>query len=216
MTSENEFNDSAKEAVEGSAQSAQDAREGATDAEVQGHEEGQAQTAFDANDQQVVDDEFMALQTALSKAEQEAAEQREAMLRMHAEMENLRKRLIRDLEKSRKRALENIMNDLLPIHDSLEKGLQMASDEAASVESLREGKALILRMLGKVLTDNGLEEINPMGETFNPEFHEAISMIPSPDHASDEIMDVIQKGYRLNERLIRPARVVVSSGPAGN
>jgi len=166
------------------------------------------------SDEQAIDLDLAELQTALGNAEQEAAEQREAMLRMHAEMENLRKRLIRDLEKSRKRALENIMNDLLPVHDSLEKGLQ-AAEEDASVESLREGKALILRMLGKVLTDNGLEEINPVGETFNPELHEAISMIPSPQHPRNEVMDVVQKGYRLNERLIRPARVVVSSG-SGN
>jgi molecular chaperone GrpE len=133
------------------------------------------------------------------------------MLRMHAEMENLRKRLIRDLEKSRKRALEGFMNDLLPVRDSLEKGLQAASGEA-SVESLREGKALIMRMLDKAMTDHGLEEIDPVGEAFNPELHEAISMIPSPQHAENTVIDVVQKGYRLNDRLVRPARVVVSSG----
>lgn len=173
-----------------------------------------AEVPAEAGDAQVIDQDFAELQSALESAEQEAAEQREAMLRMHAEMENLRKRLIRDLEKSRKRALEGIMGDLIPVHDSLEKGLQ-AAEEDASVESLREGKALILRMLGKVLTDNGLEEINPVGEAFNPELHEAISMIPSPEHPRDEVMDVVQKGYRLNDRLIRPARVVVSSG-SGN
>ncbi len=163
-------------------------------------------------DEAEIDRDMADLQTALERAEQEAAEQRDAMLRMHAEMENLRKRLIRDLERSRKRALEDIMNDLLPVRDSLEKGLQ-AAEEEASVESLREGKALIMRMLGKVMTDHGLEEIDPVGETFNPELHEAMSMIPSPEHAENEVMDVIQKGYRLHERLIRPARVVVSSGP---
>lgn len=151
------------------------------------------------------------LQAALNRAEQEAADQREAMLRMHAEMENLRKRLIRDLEKSRKRALEGFMNDLLPVRDSLEKGLEAAEGEA-SVESLREGKALIMRMLDKAMTDHGLEEIDPTGEAFDPELHEAISMIPSPEHAENTVIDTVQKGYRLNERLVRPARVVVSSG----
>ena len=162
-------------------------------------------------DEQVIDQDMTDLEAALGKAEQEAAEQREAMLRMHAEMENLKKRLIRDLEKSRKRALETFMNDLLPVRDSLEKGLQ-AAEEDASVESLKEGKALILRMLGKVMTDHGLEEIDPAGQMFDPELHEAISMIPSPAHAENEVIDVIQKGYRLNERLVRPARVVVASG----
>lgn len=163
------------------------------------------------NDAEAVDRDLADLEVALNRAEQEAAEQREAMLRMHAEMENLRKRLIRDLEKSRKRALEGFMNDLLPVRDSLEKGLQAAEGEA-SVESLREGKALIMRMLDKVMTDHGLEEIDPTGEAFNPEFHEAISMIPSPEHAENTVIDVVQKGYRLNDRLVRPARVVVSSG----
>lgn len=163
-------------------------------------------------DEQEIDRDLAGLEQALARAEQEAAEQREAMLRMHAEMENLRKRLIRDLEKSRKRALEDIMGDLLPVRDSLEKGLQ-AADEEASVASLREGKALIMRMLGKVMSDHGLEEIDPVGEAFNPELHEAMSMIPSPQHAENTVIDVIQKGYRLHERLIRPARVVVSSGP---
>jgi molecular chaperone GrpE len=163
------------------------------------------------HDVEAVDRDLADLESALNRAEQEAAEQREAMLRMHAEMENLRKRLIRDLEKSRKRALEGFMNDLLPVRDSLEKGLQAAEGEA-SVESLREGKALIMRMLDKVMTDHGLEEIDPVGETFNPELHEAISMIPSPQHAENTVIDVVQKGYRLNDRLVRPARVVVSSG----
>lgn len=162
-------------------------------------------------DEAAIDQDMADLEAALGKAEQEAAEQREAMLRMHAEMENLRKRLIRDLEKSRKRALETFMNDLLPVRDSLEKGLQAAAEDA-SVESLKEGKALILRMLGKVMADHGLEEIDPVGQPFDPELHEAISMIPSPQHAENEVIDVIQKGYRLNDRLVRPARVVVSSG----
>ena len=163
------------------------------------------------NDAEAVDRDLADLESALGRAEQEAAEQREAMLRMHAEMENLRKRLIRDLEKSRKRALEGFMNDLLPVRDSLEKGLQAAEGEA-SVESLREGKALIMRMLDKVMGDHGLEEIDPVGEAFNPELHEAISMIPSPEHPDNTVIDVVQKGYRLNDRLVRPARVVVSSG----
>ncbi len=156
--------------------------------------------------------ELETLRAALETAEQQAAEQREAMLRMHAEMENLRKRLMRDLERSRKRALEGVMKDLLPVQDSLEKGLQAAAGEDASIESLREGKALIHRMLDKLLQDHGVQLIDPIGEAFNPELHEAMSLIPSPEHPRDTVIDVIQKGYQLNERLIRPARVIVSAG----
>ena len=156
--------------------------------------------------------ELETLRAALETAEQQAAEQREVMLRMHAEMENLRKRLMRDLERSRKRALEGVMKDLLPVQDSLEKGLQAAAGEDASIESLREGKALIHRMLDKLLQDHGVQLIDPVGEAFNPELHEAMSLIPSPEHPRDTVIDVIQKGYQLNERLIRPARVIVSAG----
>lgn len=158
-----------------------------------------------------VDSELLDMQFALKEAEQELLEHKDAMLRMHAEMENLRKRLIKDLERSRRRALEAFMNDLLPVRDSLERGLEVA-DEDATVESLKEGKALIVKMLGKVLDDHGLVEIDPLGEPFNPELHEAISMLPSAEHAENTVMEVVQKGYQLHERLIRPARVVVSRG----
>jgi molecular chaperone GrpE len=130
-------------------------------------------------------------------------------------MENLRKRMSRDLDRSRKLALEGIMNDLLPVRDSLERGLE-AAEEGGTMEALREGKALTMRMLGKVMSDHGLEVIDPRGEAFNPELHEALSMLPSDEHPANTVMDVIQKGYRLHERLIRPARVVVSRGPAGD
>lgn len=159
-----------------------------------------------------VDSELMDLQYALREAEQEAAEQRDAMVRMQAEMENLRKRLVRDLERSRKRALEDFMNDLLPVLDSFARGLEVA-DASATVESLKEGQALILRMLQQAMEKHGLVEIDPAGETFDPELHEAISMLPSPEHPENAVVDVVQKGYRLNDRLVRPARVVVSSGP---
>ena len=160
-------------------------------------------------------DEVAQLQSNLEAAEAEAAKQRDAMLRMHAEMDNLRKRLMLDLEKSKKRALDRIVADLLPVRDSLEKGMQMA-DEGASVDSLRVGKAMTMKILNKVLEDHGLLEIDPQGEMFNPELHEAMSLIPSPEHPADQVIDVIQKGYQLNDRLIRPARVIVSSGSPGN
>lgn len=148
---------------------------------------------------------------ALSAARQEIAELKEAVLRMRAEMDNLRKRLIRDLERSQRRSLEAIMSDLLPVRDSLERGVE-AADESASVDALREGKTLTMKMLSKVLEDHGLEEINPQGEVFDPELHEAMTMQPA-EQPVNTVLEVVQKGYRLHDRLIRPARVVVSAGP---
>ena len=178
-------------------------------------ERPQAETADSQGTVDEVEDELAALRAALSEADAELTRQREGVLRMQAEMENLRKRLIRDLERSRARALESFIQDLLPVHDSLERGLE-AADGAATVESLREGKLLIIRMLDKVMQDHGLETLDPLGEPFNPELHEAISMQPSDDYPENTVMLVVQKGFRLNERLVRPARVVVSQGPAGN
>lgn len=152
------------------------------------------------------------LEEALAAAEQDLAKHRDAMLRMQAEMENLRKRLARDAERSRKFALERIMKDLLQVRDSMERGLQMA-DDSATVDSLREGQELTLKMLAKVLQDNDLEAIDPVGQPFDPEWHEAMTVLPSDQVEENTVLEVLQKGYRLHDRLIRPAMVVVSRKP---
>ena len=152
------------------------------------------------------------MEHALGAAEAELLQHREAMLRMQAEMENLRKRLLRDLEKSRKFALEGLMKDLLQVRDSLERGLDLA-DTATTVESLREGKELTLKQLNKVMSDHGLEVVDPKGEAFNPEFHQAVTLVPSADHAENTVLEVLQKGFKLHDRLIRPAMVVVTNKP---
>jgi molecular chaperone GrpE len=160
----------------------------------------------------VVDDELRDMGQALSAAEQELAMHREAMLRMQAEMENLRKRLLRDLEKSRRFVLEGFMKDLLQVRDSLERGLEMDAS-TMTVESLKEGKELILKMLNKVMGDHGLEVIDPLGEAFDPEFHEAVTVLPSAEQEDNTVLEVLQKGFKLHERLLRPAMVVVSRKP---
>ena len=161
-------------------------------------------------DAATVDDELQDMGQALSAAEAELSLHRDAMLRMQAEMENLRKRLIRDLEKSRKFALEGVMKDLLQVRDSLERGIETV-DSNTPVETLKAGKELTLKMLNKVMSDHGLELIDPKGEVFNPELHQAVSLVPSEEHDENTIIDVLQKGFRLHDRLIRPAMVVVSS-----
>ena len=149
---------------------------------------------------------------ALARVEEDLAKHREAMLRMQAEMENLRKRLMRDLERSRKLALERFMKDLLQVWDSLERGLGMTG-EALTVEALIEGQGLTLKILEKVLQDHDLEVIDPLGQPFDPESHEAMTVLPSADAEENTVLEVLQKGFRLHDRLIRPAMVVVSRKP---
>jgi molecular chaperone GrpE len=153
------------------------------------------------------------LKSELQAARLEAVEARQDMLRMQADMDNLRKRLVREHEKTRLRTLERFMTDLLPVRDSLERGLEAANDPAASVEALTEGKQLIMKMLTKAMGDHGLKTIDPAGETFDPEKHEAMTMLTSDQHDENTVIDVIEKGYQLHDRLIRPAKVVVSRKP---
>ena len=144
--------------------------------------------------------------------QEEIGRMREAMLRMQAETDNTRKRLTRELERSRKLALERIMKDLLQVRDTLERGLEV-DPESASVEALLEGQQLTLKMFNKVLEDHDLEVIDPVGEPFDPELHEAMTVLPSADHEENTVLEVLQKGFRLHDRLVRPAMVVVSRKP---
>jgi molecular chaperone GrpE len=158
------------------------------------------------------DDELSEVKAALESAENELSTHRDAMLRMQAETVNLRNRLNRELEKSRKFALERIMKDLLQVRDSMDRGLEV-DPGSATVDSLLEGQSLTQKMLAKVMQDHGLELIDPQGEVFDPEFHEAVTMLPSPDLPDGSVMEVLQKGYKLHDRLVRPAMVVVSTTP---
>lgn len=169
----------------------------------------ESQVADGSGAESAVDMDLQDMGQALAAADQELALHREAMLRMQAEMDNLRKRLMRDLEKSRKFALEGVMKDLLQVRDTLERGLQMV-DETTSVESLIAGKELTLKMLSKVMADHGLEVVDPAGETFNPEFHEAVTLVPAANLPENTVVEVLQKGFKLHDRLLRPAMVVVS------
>jgi molecular chaperone GrpE len=133
---------------------------------------------------------------------------REESLRERAELDNQRKRLARDLEQARRFANERLLSQLLPVLDSLEAGLAIKSDTA---EHLREGMELTLRQLLKVASDNGMTPIQPQGEAFNPDWHQAISQVAAADAAPGSVVQVFQKGYALNDRLLRPALVVVAA-----
>lgn len=188
-------------------------KENMADSNAENLQEQDGQTVEDAGTNAVSDDPMDKLESELQAARLEAAEARQDMLRMQADMENLRKRLVREHEKARLRTLERFMGDLLPVRDSLERGLEAASDPAATVEALTEGKQLIMKMLAKAMGDHGLQTIDPVGEAFDPEKHEAMTMLTSDQHDENTVIDVIEKGYQLHDRLIRPAKVVVSKKP---
>ncbi len=149
------------------------------------------------------------LQTALEAAEAKAAEHHELYLRALAEMDNIRKRAARDIEHAHKFAIDRFANDLIGVKDSLELGL--ASE--ATGEALREGTEATLKLLAKAFEQSGVTEVNPLGEPFNPEFHEAMALQPSADQPADTVAQVVQKGYVLNGRVLRPARVIVTREP---
>lgn len=146
------------------------------------------------------------LEARILDLEQQLGAVRDEQLRDRADLENQRRRLIRDVEQARKFANERLLADLLPVFDSLEAGL--ATDGAA--DKLREGMELTLRQLRRVAESNGLTVVDPAGTAFNPEHHQAMAMVPNPDHAPGTVVQVYQKGYLLNDRLLRPALVVVA------
>ncbi len=135
------------------------------------------------------------------------------LLRARAETENLKRRHAIELEKAHKYALDGFVRDLLQVCDSLELGHNAAMDESADVEKLREGTELTLKLLTDVMGKFGVEQIDPVGEPFNPEFHQAMTMQPRDDLPPNTVVTVVQRGYLLNGRLVRPAMVIVSSVP---
>ncbi|MBV5274621.1 MAG: nucleotide exchange factor GrpE [Lamprocystis purpurea] len=146
----------------------------------------------------------------LAAARAKADEHWDQLLRARAELDNLRKRQALELEKAHKYALDSFVRELLPVQDSLELGHDAARDEGADLTRLREGTALTLKLLSDALARFGVVPVEPLGEPFNPEFHQAMTLQPRDDVAPNTVTTVMQKGYTLNGRLVRPALVMVS------
>jgi len=159
------------------------------------------------NDQSILIEQ---LQQELAQLQFQVADYKDRFVRQQAEMENTRKRLQRDVEDAHKFALKNIANELLPVCDSMEMEQAAAQKENADMNALREGSALIYKMLSGTLEKFGVQVINPEGEKFNPEFHEALAMQPVNTQEAGTVLFVQQKGYQLNGRLLRPARVIIA------
>ena len=161
-------------------------------------------------------EEELDVEAALEAAQVDLAEARDAALRAQAEVENIRRRTARDVENAHKYALERFAGDLLPVVDNLERAVESAEEaivEHAAAEAIAEGVKLSLKLFLDTLEKSGVVQLDPLGEPFDPQFHEAISMVENPDVEPGTVTLVVQKGYTLNGRLIRAAMVMVSKAP---
>lgn len=156
-------------------------------------------------------DELSSLRQQLAEAQAAAVQGREQVLRAAAELDNIRKRAARDMEQAHRYALERFAQELLPVADSLE--LAVASAAGADAASLAAGQEATLRLLASAFVKFAIQPIDPAGERFDPERHEAMAMQPSTTAEPDSVLQVVQRGYQLNGRLLRPARVIVARAP---
>ncbi|EKK9985072.1 nucleotide exchange factor GrpE [Vibrio vulnificus] len=170
-----------------------------TDADIEWNEEADESAAKIAE-----------LEAALLASGARVKEQQDSVLRAKAEVENMRRRTEQEIDKARKYALNRFAEELLPVIDNLERAIQAADAESEAVKPLLEGVELTHKTFVDVVSKFGLKEINPEGQPFNPEWHQAMSIQESPDHESNTVMFVMQKGYELNGRVIRPAMVMVA------
>ena len=164
----------------------------------------------------VATDELSALQQQLATAVAAAQEEKDRALRIAAEMENLRRRSAQDVEKAHKFALEKFAGELLPVIDSLERALELADRDNETLKPMMEGVELTLRAMLTTVGKFCVEQVNPMGDAFDPNRHQAISMVENGNVAPNSVMAVMQKGYELNGRVIRPAMVMVARAPAAS
>ncbi|MEP1214119.1 MAG: nucleotide exchange factor GrpE [Marinobacter sp.] len=199
MSADDKRNDRAEEELRYAAEAA-DQNKGAAEAAPQ--DKG----GVDEIEESVPESEVEALKA-------QAQEFQEQMLRSQAEMQNVRRRAEIDVEKAHKFALEKFVKELLPVADSLEKAVESTEgheDAGELVASIREGVEMTLNLFMNSLGKFNVEQLNPLGEPFDPQQHEAMSMVPAPNAEPNSVVAVVQKGYMLNERLVRPAMVVVA------
>lgn len=152
------------------------------------------------------------LEQALSEALAKVDEQKDSVIRAAAEVDNIRRRAAQDVEKARKFALEKFANELLPVLDNMDRALMGTDPENEATKAIYEGVDLTRKAFLTAVEKFGVKPIDPQGQVFNPEQHQAIGMQPSAEYPANTVMLVMQKGYELNERLLRPAMVMVSQG----
>jgi molecular chaperone GrpE len=170
---------------------------------------------FESDDQQSPESEDasgdeLSLEQELEESQAKVKEYWEQIMRLRADLDNYRKRAARDVENAHKYGLKGFIEELLPVVDSMEMGLNAATGENVTLESIREGSELTMQMFIQVLEKHGLNQIDPLGEKFDPEQHQAISMVDDETAKSNTVVNVMQKGFSLNDRLVRPAMVMVA------
>ena len=154
--------------------------------------------------------EIAMLYAELEDAKQTIANQKDSVVRAAADVDNIRRRAAQDVEKAHKFALEKFANELLPVIDNLERAIEFSDKENETLKPLLEGFDMTVKSFNDAVAKFGVEIVNPQGEQFNPEFHQAMSIQPSNDVTPNTVLAVMQKGYTLNGRLLRPAMVMVS------
>ena len=164
---------------------------------------GEQETAAEEEDEPTLDEVIAQLQIDAAAAE-------EAALRAQADAQNVKRRAEQDVEKARKFALEQFCKELLPVIDNLERALEAAPEGEQAVKPIAEGVELTLKSFSDALKKFHIEVVDPVGEPFDPQFHQAMSMVENPDVEPNTVTHVMQKGYTLNGRLVRPAMVMVS------
>jgi len=163
-----------------------------------------------AEQEQSPEAEIAMLYAELEAAKQTIADQKDGVVRAAADVDNIRRRAAQDVEKAHKFALEKFANELLPVIDNLERAIEFSDKENETLKPLLEGIDMTVKSFNDAVSRFGVEIVNPQGEQFNPDFHQAMSIQPSNDVTPNTVLAVMQKGYTLNGRLLRPAMVMVS------
>ncbi len=163
-----------------------------------------------AEQEQSPEAEIAMLYAELEVAKQTIADQKDGVVRAAADVENMRRRAAQDVEKAHKFALEKFANELLPVIDNLERAIEFSDKENETLKPVLEGISMTVKSFNDAVAKFGVEIVNPQGEQFNPDFHQAMSIQPSNDVSPNTVLAVMQKGYTLNGRLLRPAMVMVS------
>ncbi|MET6758278.1 nucleotide exchange factor GrpE [Pseudoalteromonas sp. NCIMB_1079] len=163
-----------------------------------------------AEEEQSPEAEIAMLYAELEAAKQTIADQKDGVVRAAADVDNIRRRAAQDVEKAHKFALEKFANELLPVIDNLERAIEFSDKENETLKPLLEGIDMTVKSFNDAVAKFGVEIVNPQGEQFNPDFHQAMSIQPSNDVTPNTVLAVMQKGYTLNGRLLRPAMVMVS------
>lgn len=175
-------------------------------------QDDQVELSAEAQDSTEQGDVTDAAQARIEELEAELEAAKEQVLRASAEMANARRRAEQDVEKAHKFALEKFVGDMLPVADNLERAIDAANNQQGSYETVAEGAELTLKTLIDALKRHKVEAVKPEGEPFDPQLHQAMSMVPDPNVEPNTVINVFQSGYTLNGRLVRPAMVVVSKG----